>query len=73
VPAFEAETGDITRIFQLGQNMAGVENVWTGDAFDLREGRPRADKPGFGLYATEEGIQRIVQAKHDFWRSAEDD
>lgn len=73
VPGFEAMTRDTTRVLHLLQKTSGTENVWTGDAFDLAEGRPLADKPGVGIYATEEGIQRIVQLERDFWQAAEGD
>jgi hypothetical protein len=66
-------TRGITEIFQRVQHTAGIENVWTGDAFDLRAGHPAADKPGVGIYATEEGIQRIVELKQRFWQPPEPD
>jgi hypothetical protein len=73
LPPFEAVIdANLAGDFDAAQGLAGIENVWTGDAFDLEAGRPLADKPGTGIYVTEEGIQRVVQAKHDFWADHED-
>jgi hypothetical protein len=74
VPPYEALSDDrLTEALRLVQNVAGIENVWTGDAFDLREGRPLAGKPGTGIYATEDGIDRLVQRASDFWLFPERD
>jgi hypothetical protein len=61
---------DLPRLLKMMQGLGGVEHVYTGDAFDLAEGRPLANKPGTGIYATEEAIRRQVEAKQDLLRTA---
>lgn len=39
----------------------GIEHVYTGDAYDEEQGRPRRDLPGKGIYVSPEGMLNFVK------------
>jgi hypothetical protein len=45
--------------YDRAQTYYGVENVYSGDAFDEKEGRPLRHKPGRGIYVLPEGYERF--------------
>src|SRR5215218_7232652 len=55
--------------FEATQAIAGVEHVYTGDAYDYEAGRPLRHKPGIGVYVDPEGIEQMARglAKHKQW------
>lgn len=40
----------------------GVENVFTGDAYDWAAERPLQHKPGVGVYVTQEGLRHLEES-----------
>jgi len=54
----EADTEQFRRVLAREREIFGAENVLLGDAFDAKSGRPLRHKPGTGVYATPEGLER---------------
>lgn len=46
----EPSERELTHWLQHADIVYGVENVFTGDPFDLEQDRPRPDLPGTGIY-----------------------
>jgi hypothetical protein len=43
----------------FAQTLAGVGNVYTGDKYDEKTGRPLRHKPGKTIYLSPEGVERL--------------
>ena len=75
-PEFEAqgvrvEYNDVTRedmpeMLGFVQHRYGVENVYTGDAFDEKEGRPLRHKPGSAIYFHPDGLEYARRQHQEF-------
>ncbi len=46
---------------EIARDMCGIEHVYTGDAYDEEQGRPRRDLPGKGIYASPHGMLNAVR------------
>jgi hypothetical protein len=53
-------------VLDLQQSYYGVENVYTGHAYDADAGRPLQHKPGVGIYVDPEGLA-IAEEKERKW------
>lgn len=42
------------------RGICGIEHVYTGDAYDEEQGRPRHDLPGKGIYVSPQGMLNFV-------------
>lgn len=60
------DDGVLTAFLNLAQELYGVENVYTGDAWSSPDGRPLQHKPGIGIYVHPDGRANVAawQAKH---------
>ena len=57
VPVHNVEDSKDVFFLRVEQNAFGVENTYTGDAYDYDEQRPLRHKPGFGIYTNPAGLQ----------------
>src|ERR1700729_3104093 len=55
--------------FGSGQAMYGVENIYSGDAYDYDARRPLRHKPGTSMYTSPEGLERAKRQaiEHRKW------
>jgi hypothetical protein len=55
------ETGLLPNLLRSAEIEHGVENVFTGDAYDYDAERPLHHKPGIAIYVSPEGRKRAEQ------------
>lgn len=63
---------DFDHEYDRAQTYYGFENVYSGDAFDEKEGRPLRHKPGRGIYVLPEGYESFDHHKAEikaFWEA----
>lgn len=61
-PTDEPRQDHATMLFlNLAQEIYGVENVYTGDAWSVADSRPLHHKPGMGIYVHPNGREHDAQ------------
>jgi hypothetical protein len=54
--------------YELAKNFYGIPNVYTGDRYDYREGRPLRHKLGGGVYTNQAGLEYLrSQFRDEDW------
>lgn len=57
-PSYDPE--DPTAV-EIARDMCGIEHVYTGDAYDEEQERPRRDLPGRGIYTSPRGMLNAIE------------